>query len=94
MIPRKTSKPLVFIRDVKEKKNADKVFFKKVEKTVYETKEEKHNPAETKDFSNIPISKLKAAIGEYSVAELTELLKDERVSAVRLAREELKRREG
>jgi len=93
MIPRK-SRPLVFVRDVKEKPDAGKIFFKKQEKAVIETKEEKHAPKETKDFSGLSISKLKDAIKDFSLTDLADLLKDERVSAVRLAKEELKRREG
>jgi len=95
MIPRKKSKPVLFIRDAKEKPNAGKVYFKKKElKTVIETKEEKHAPAETKDFSGLSISKLKGLVADFSLTDLADLLKDARVSAVRLAQEELKRREG
>jgi hypothetical protein len=94
MIPRKFSKPLEFIRDTKEKPDAGKIFIRKQEKTVYETKEEKHQPEETKSFIDVPISKLKTMNGGFTKAARDVLLKDERVSAVRLAQEELKKREG
>jgi len=66
----------------------------KEEKKVLETKEEKHSPVETKvEHSTVSISKLRDLIDGLSKPELTALLKDERVSARRLAEEELKKRD-
>ncbi len=60
---------------------------KKEEKTVIETKEEKFQP-ETKDFSQVPISKLDVA--NMTDGELQGIIDgDERVTAVRMAKKEL-----
>lgn len=61
----------------------------KEEKVIYETKEEKFLG------SNITIKNLEMVISGYTEDELLEIIKrDDRVTAKRLATEELKRREG
>lgn len=92
MIPRK-GKMLEFIKAT-DKPNAGKIFIKKKEdKTIYETKEEKHQPATTKDFSGLSIPKLKDQISTFTKEELENLInKDERKGAVILAKEELAKR--
>jgi hypothetical protein len=92
LIPRK-GKQLEFIRAT-DKPNAGKIFIKKKEeKTVYETKEEKHQPGTTKDFSDVSIPKLKNQITTLTKEELENIIrKDERKGAVNLAKEELAKR--
>jgi len=64
----------------------------KEEKKVIETKEEKHAPAETKEV--LPIKKLVEVISGYTDDQLLEIIKsDERVTAKRMATEEIKKRE-
>jgi len=64
----------------------------KEEKKVIETKEEKHAPAETKEL--LPIKKLAEVISGYTDDQLLEIIKsDERITAKRMATEEIKKRE-
>jgi hypothetical protein len=68
----------------------------KQEKKTIETKEEKFIPEtkELRDFSQTSIKNLGEIIGELSEDELLNIIKvDERVSAVRLAKREIARRE-
>jgi len=92
MIPRKNSRPLVFVRDVRDVPNAGKLI-RKENKTVFETKEEKFTP-ETKNFEDIPIKELTEKIGGFSDKDLKILLKDYRKGAKRLAEEEIAKRES
>jgi len=81
--PRKKSKLLIPIRNMKEKPNAGRIY-------PVENKEEKHSPKETKDFSNISISKLRDMIGDLSEQELKDIAaKDQRITARKLASDEL-----
>lgn len=72
----------------------------KEEKTVIETKEEKHAPAETKEVKpekkeeeQLSIKKLSDVISTYSEDELLSIIKNDiRVSAKRLAEGELRKR--
>jgi len=73
---------------------------RKEEKKVIITKEEKIEPEtpepepvrETKSFIDISISKLKGQVKDLDSFDLADLLKDSRVSAIKLAQEEIKRR--
>lgn len=65
----------------------------KEEKSLYETKEEKFQP-ETKDFSDLTVKQITEKIDEFTLEDLAILLKDERVTVQRLAKEEIARREG
>ena len=70
-------------------------YVKKEEKKVLTTKEEKNHPLTKMPEASqeiIPISKLRGLVSDYSQSQLESLLKDERISAVRLAQEELQRR--
>jgi len=65
----------------------------KQEKTPIETKEEKFAPSETKDFTDISLSKLAGKVKELSDDDLLDIVKaDYRKGAVALAQEELSRR--
>ena len=65
----------------------------KQEKTPIETKEEKFAPSETKDFTDISLSKLAGKVKELSDDDLLNIVKtDYRKGAVALAQEELKKR--
>ena len=64
----------------------------KQDKTFFETKEEKHAPAETKAY--ISVKQLASIIMTLSDKELQELLKDERITARKLAQDEIARREN
>ena len=73
----------------------------KNEKKTVETKEEKFEnttletkPYVPKSFAEYSIKKLTGMVGDFTLDELADLLKDERISAIRLAQEEIKRREG
>ena len=79
---------------VKRGKAEEVIPEKKEEKKVIETKEEKftEKTIETKDFSAISITKLKDAVKDYTLEDLADLLKDKRISAIKLAQEEIKKR--
>lgn len=75
----------------------------KEEKKIPETKEEKFTdkPVITKEpepvpevrsFAEFSIKKLSAMLSGFSHQDLADLLKDSRVSAIKLAQEEIKRR--
>jgi hypothetical protein len=65
----------------------------KEEKAIIETKEEKHAPSETKDFTDISLSKLAGKVKELSDDDLLDIVKaDYRKGAVALAQEELRKR--
>ena len=63
----------------------------KEDKTSFETKEEKYAPAETKAY--ISVKKLASIIMTLSDEELQDLLGDERITARKLAQDEIARRE-
>lgn len=89
-MPRKCT-PLIFIRDIKERPDLGKVILKEYKGGV-ETKEEKFAPAETKDYSLLSVRALSEEVGNMSEEDLKELQRDVRVSARKLATDELKRR--
>lgn len=76
-------------------KNGDGVEIKE-EKCIYETKEEKFStPVETKNYAETSLKKLSEIINTLTDDELLHIIKsDERKGAVKLATEEIKRREN